>query len=488
MYMIYFFAFFAAAVAAANYFRVTLTKVIPILFCTLSLFLYGLAFIGHLSRIDDILYIALIGSAAYFIKQKKAGENPFLPLKDGFFWGVLVLSVIIFLAVQYRQVLEWDAYNFWAADVKYLFFTDGFAAKNCNAAPNFGDYPPAVQLILWWFMHLFGGQWREGILFGGYIVLGASFLFHLADSLPQNGSVPKFLSALFLGAIMLLLPGVSDTSWYRALYMDPVMGLTFGTLLCVIVDNKKEPSAFSKISILILLAFLTLIKSICFLWAIFAILFFFIWDNKTKANLLFSAAAIGVVATAYGSWTIFCKVMERTTYLTERISTSAITQIQALFNGTFGEDPLNVGLCKSFFSAFFSQPMHRQWTPFIDFTPTLFLILLAVLFFILFKAGILSPKDYIKISIYAVFVTVFTYAMLLTGHLTIFIEETAYLEPIKMIEQMTRYGSPVTIGFLMLATRFAADPWKTKEKPGRTGAHKKVIPEISIMASARRDW
>ena len=45
------------------------------------------------------------------------------------------------------MVSWWDDYNFWATDVKSIFYRNGFADKYANAAPEFGDYPPGTQMM-----------------------------------------------------------------------------------------------------------------------------------------------------------------------------------------------------------------------------------------------------------------------------------------------------------------------------------------------------
>ena len=85
------------------------------------------------------------------------------------------MTVVMTVCVSSKVVSWWDDYNFWATDVKSLFYLDGFAGKYANAAPEFGDYPPGTQMIKWWFMHFSPGRFREGLMFAGYYFMNLSF-------------------------------------------------------------------------------------------------------------------------------------------------------------------------------------------------------------------------------------------------------------------------------------------------------------------------
>ena len=456
MIILHLLAFFAAAFAVAYYFRSSLPETIPLVFCGLALILYPLAFFRALGLIDVIAIALCLAVLIYFyVQYQRLGGKEFWHrcrpiLGDLRFWAFLGVAVVMICLVQFRQVLEWDAYNFWAPDIKSLFYRNGFAGQYCNVSPGFGDYPPIMQLLLWWFLHL-GGAWQEQTLFVGYFLFGASLLFALAGKFIRSNRFWTFPLAVGLGFVVLLLPGLVDTSWYRSLYMDPVMALVFGSMLGLAVGDNPNDRRQREISFFLLALFLTLMKSIGFLWALFAIVFYFLWHHRSRSGRSFAAITLAGVAGVYGSWALFCKLTERTTTLTVSLAPTLGSRIRELLGGTLLASGHNAAFLSSFLKAFFTESVHLGATALPGLTPFFTVLLILGSFALLGRAGLLNPKECRKLLIYAAAVLGFTYLMLLTAHLTIFYEETAYLEPAKMAEQMTRYSSPATLGLLMLA-------------------------------------
>ena len=53
------------------------------------------------------------------------------------FLVALLFVILISVLVNDKCVSWWDEINFWAADVKSIFYRNGFAAKYENVAPEF---------------------------------------------------------------------------------------------------------------------------------------------------------------------------------------------------------------------------------------------------------------------------------------------------------------------------------------------------------------
>ena len=128
----------------------------PMTISGLILLLYALAFLGKLSLIDWISVGILIGIVVCFIRNRKKNAlmNVKLVIGNLLSWkSVLLLFVMVFITflVKDKAAFWWDDINYWATDAKALYYNDGFAGKYGNVAPEFGDYPPAIQLFKWFF-------------------------------------------------------------------------------------------------------------------------------------------------------------------------------------------------------------------------------------------------------------------------------------------------------------------------------------------------
>lgn len=83
-------------------------------------------------------------------------------LTEGGALTALLMTAVVTICVGSKLVSWWDDYNFWATDVKSIYYLDGFAGKYTNVAPEFGDYPPATQMIKWWFLHFHPDSLKKG--------------------------------------------------------------------------------------------------------------------------------------------------------------------------------------------------------------------------------------------------------------------------------------------------------------------------------------
>ena len=158
-------------VIIAYHFREHIIDTIPVSVSLLILVLYVLAFMKRLSVVDIILPATALGLLIYFMAKPRRTE--FLAfLQEEVKTPALILSLILLIAVPVltsaKAVTWWDDFNFWATDVKSLYFLDGFAGRYHNVAPEFGDYPPATQLIKWFFVHMDRHEFRTGLMFAGY--------------------------------------------------------------------------------------------------------------------------------------------------------------------------------------------------------------------------------------------------------------------------------------------------------------------------------
>ncbi|MDE7185954.1 MAG: hypothetical protein K2O13_00340, partial [Lachnospiraceae bacterium] len=146
----------------AAYFQISLVEAMPVFLCGLVLVLYGLAMVHHLSWIDWAAGIVISLFAFWIVGRQRESRKEFgraclEKIKQPSFITAVLLIVVIVLCTSGKVVTWWDDINFWATDVKALYYLDGFAGKYGNVAPEFGDYPPGAQLIKWWFLHVSTG-------------------------------------------------------------------------------------------------------------------------------------------------------------------------------------------------------------------------------------------------------------------------------------------------------------------------------------------
>jgi len=465
-------ALFALALFLSLRWDAGLLRTLPAALCLTGLALYVLAFFGRLSWVDALAALLLAALAAAFLVRRRACAPRLLAaLRDGRLWLCLAVLAALLLLVRGRLVLEWDAYNFWGADVRSLYYRDGFAAAYSNAAPAFGDYPPFLQLILWWFLHL-AGRCDEGMMFVGYHALGALLLFTAADRPPAGDRLARLSGALACAVLPILLPSVFDSSWYRSLYVDPLMGFLFGALL--IAAAREDVRA---LELSVYAAALALSKNVGSLWAFAGAVFCLLWHGRQRAPrraalAMFAAAAAGMV-----SWRAFCRVMHRSGYLSAAFVPLLRARLAEVRAGAFLASGSNRALLRSFLRAFFSESVHRGRPALLSLTPCAALALLLALLVLLLVLGALPRKKAGRLIGFFLITAALTYGFLLLSHLTVFASEAQYLESANMLTQMTRYTAPLTLGCAMLLFSAAF------RAPADAAAPRRILP-AAVTAAA----
>lgn len=443
------------AVALAWRFKDTVLGVLPLLMCGMGLVLYVLAYFRGLSLIDWILTAGGICALALLVhlsrKEGKAALKGELRriLLDPHLWCAAIILTVMCLCLRSELILEWDGYNFWGPDTKSLFYRDGFAPKYSNTASSFGDYTPMSQLIWWWFTHL-TGSYQERWIFMGYYVFGGILLFAVADRFRWRNPWGDLAAAVVSCAAVIVLPGVACTAWFRALCVDPLMAMLFGLVLSLVVHRNREHEGFWKAKILVCLMCLSLIKSIGILWAVLALAFFCLWWLKEKKEWKFALlCGVGILA-CYGSWSAFCKVMERSTALVSSFKATIGLRVQELLDGVFLTSGNNRGYIVSYGKAFLLTPIHRESTPVIDLSPFVLVLILFAAAILLWKLGFVPRKKGGRLLIFMGVTLLVIYIIMGVGQMTMFYNETQYLKPVSAVTLLTRYCSPAHIGLLML--------------------------------------
>ncbi len=438
----------------------TVIEVSPFVLCGVGVLLYFAAFFNLMSAVE-LLLIAL--AAIIIVRAVVRGacghgwalSGVKAQLSQPYLWGCAVLLAVVCVMLRGEMILEWDGYNFWGPDVKSLYFRDGFAPMHSNAAQDFGDYTPMAQLI-WCFFVRMAGRYDEQFVFFGYYAFGCLMLFSAAAPFARRRGKARFLAAVLVPVCAFLLPGVASTSWYRALFVDPMMALLFGLMLCRISDRPEGHRAVWRAELAVMAFCLCLMKSMGLLWCAFAAIFYFIWYFEERRERLFSGAVLASSAFAYVSWSVYCAITERTGYLSAGFGETVADRLSELAGGTFWTTELNRAYLESYFKAFFVTPIHREWTFGVDLTPFGLILLIAVFWVLLAVFGF-APKGKLGRAVtFSAIVFTVIYTFVTVGQLTLFYTETGYTDPVKAVTLMSRYSDPANVGLLMLVLSFAS--------------------------------
>ncbi len=449
-------------------FKISMVEAVPVGSALLILTLYILSFFHALSFSD---YLAVLGLAAalFSIWKTSAGKRKeiFAYAQSEFlgpaFLTALLMTVVVTICVSGKVVSWWDDYNFWATDVKSIYYLDGFAGKYTNAAAEFGDYPPGAQMMKWWFLH-FSGKFREGLMFAGYYFLNLSFLFPFLKVMKKwnKYSLPVMAAG---AAALWIFPSVAEAFWMDGCCADLTMAVVYGAFLVSVTDGWAKGRLFYYGRQALFLMILVLCKNTGFMWAAFGLLFdygyhYLLYRKEVqrqkgaengqrqeevqgrKKNRLGLFMVTLLPALTEVSWLLFCVSNRRVAKLTG-------TAIQ-MATGGMGIPAYQEKMVKAFVEAFIRWPLHRGETFAWDLSPLGLYLLLPVFMFLLYKFRVLEKRQALYTGIFLAVTGMVFYGVNLICHLTIFAVETQYLEPFGMVSSIERYGAPFAIGGLYL--------------------------------------
>lgn len=454
MFVLQITAFIIMILCISWFFKESAITVLPVGVSLLILLLYILAFFQGLLLSDYIAIGILLTMLVVMVRASKEKRKALMQFAKKKLLSPEMIAacgmlLIVTICVNNKVVTWWDDYNFWATDVKSLFYLNGFADKYANVAVEFGDYPPGTQLFKWWFLHFSPKQFSEGLMFAGYYAMNLIFLFPLLKLIKH-----KNVLTMFAGAIMLwLLPAVAENFWCDGTCADLTMALVYGAFLVSVVDKEGHSPLFYYGRQGLFLMILVLCKNTGFIWVAIGLVFCYGYhivvqaqekfnqqQRKINCHRLVLVTAMPILAE--GSWLLFCLLNRRVAKLTG----TAVHMV----TGSIKIPSYQEEMVAAFVEAFVKWPLHRWKTIGIDLSPLACYLLILLLMFILFRTHILDkPKAIFIASFFAVSGLVF-YALNLFSHLTIFAVETQYLEPYGMVSSIERYGAPFTVGGLFL--------------------------------------
>lgn len=430
-----------------------LTDCIPAAVSLLILLLYGLSF-GNLLWLTDILApLFLLGSGIFVSKMDSEKRKEFAvfatkELHTPAFLTALLLFLAVTVCVSGKLTSWWDDYNFWATDVKSIFYLDGFAGKYENVAAEFGDYPPGTQMMKWWFLHFSPSEFKEGLMFAGYYVCNLAFLVPLLERIKKKNIITMTIGA----ALLWLFPSMVEAFWMDGCCADFTMAVIYGAFLTAVLDREGHSALFYYGRQACYLMVLVLCKNTGAIWLVFGILFTLLYHFLHRKDEIFAqdrkAVKSGLLAVILlpvlteGSWLFFCLMNRRVAKLTG-VAVHMAT-------GSMNIPDVQGQMVDAFVTAFLKWPLHRYSTAILNLSPLMMVILVLAIYALLGIRKKITGKDSIFLFLSALLSAAAFYSLNLISHLTIFAVETQYLEPFGMVSSIERYGAPFTIGSLYL--------------------------------------
>jgi len=445
-------SFVVIAFAAGYLLKQPLSDMLPFVWCGLISVLFLLSFSQSLNLIDFILpgcTLALLFMV--YRKSKNLGQSFVLYAKEEAlsapFLIYVLLTVIIALCVKDKVVTWWDDINFWASDVKSIYYLNGFASKFANVSPEYGDYPPGTQLAKWFVLHMDPKNFREGFAFIGYYMFNFSFLMPLFKNVKKN----RLWLVFPLTIVCWLFSGVVDKFGYEGFCADLSMAYIFGGILMAAFDRKKDNELFEFLRISLYLGIIVLCKSTGAIWAIFGIVFYVVVAVLDMTNVTFKAILREISACIYPAFTGACWLSY--CLVGHRVAKATSTAVVYLTSDKYALSEYRYSFAQAYAKAFLIEPLHVDKT-FLYLSPIGFLVLSTIALVVLYKKKVITGKKGLFTCISLPIMGILYYVIIFISHLTVFATETQYLESGVMVASIERYGLPFAVGSLMLLTYF----------------------------------
>lgn len=485
---------------------------IPVCTAAFILLLYLMAYFGAMRYVC----IPVVAVLAYClcISAKKLSFR-----KEDAVGGVAfaVLCLITAFFIRDHVVKWWDDVNYWATDAKALYYLSGFTGKYGNVAPEFGDYPPAIQIAKWCALRLSPHIYKEGLAFVGYTLMNMIFMLPLmrvsdravgrlfADGSTTGGGnikgrdTVRTVTGLFINIfwmiVIMLIPGIVNDVWSYGACADVTMGIAYGAMLLGIYeivaersstsayadrapekrDDNEKQSARTEFLPYIKVALYGAITALCkntgFMWVTFAVILLIVLtaaekirDGRTAPAPAYAQAGVvrSRINTAHIIMTVFFIYMIQGSWwanciLRRRIAklTGALAKTAAGGGIAMPEDAADK--LRYYVLGFLKEPMHTSHTWALDISAfTMFALIAAAFVFLMLRAS--EQKRMARAAlIYSLLTGLAIYIIVLLSHMSIFAAETQYGSSEVMAISISRYGAPFTIGTFMLLICMGAD-------------------------------
>ena len=429
--------------------------VLPPVVLSMVPILMFLGFFKKLSYISYVLSAILLIFIIITLYKKPKLSSYFKEIINNFFTPSLlcfaVVSILMWHATKYMVIWWNDDIVHWALEPKSLFIFDGFVdgAKHLNLT--YANYPPAIALLQWWGMHILG-EFSEPML---YFVL---FLIYTVLSLPLFTKM-KWKHCYFMPVVIaffVIFPMWGNMLSYVFLSVDTVIGLSFGAMLLQIIHINGDENGFSTFNLFSLTMYgimLLLVKEIGILFFVFAITWFLLTCQKKKEKLKQMLVVFGIPLLFWGSWSIFCILVNRVGGYHSTTNAFWFTEI---LKGTYVLPQGHEGLFSAFVNSLIHVPsdfITFYTMPFVKIPRIFWLCIIPIASFII----CLFPSKYSKLfkkSAYLMtIITLFYIVLQYASFYTIFYHEVAMYvndRADRMGTLIERYFAPISLAFAML--------------------------------------
>lgn len=444
-------------------FKRRIEETLPICVCAGMLVLFLLAMARKLLWVDGIALVMVVLSFLWlligFMRRRLTMKalGCFLKtciLTPGFV-AVLALGIGFWILTYCRVVGYGDDLEYWAVQVKSLWYSKGLVDGAHHCALTYSSYTPGMSLVEWWVMHIVGA-WEENVLFFALFFVNSLFLLPLIkrSTFKRWGCIPLFVFAAIAG------PTMFTGAVYQALWTDSTLGFLLGFVLYQLWDGERGNS-FTLLSVGLALCAMALAKETGLIWVLVSFGFFVLVCKGTRQgrwNWRYSCVFVSpVIVTAL--WKVFCWRNGLGSFLTDTGQMS----IQSLLDGSFVR-PTGTGLVlKHMLHAIFLVPtnMDGAWngmTSWLGIPPAAWLVVFILLAVLWEKTRqrepALAQTPESKSLPTLMIVIGLCYALVFyLGFFTVFYYEARIYaaRPANVGRLMNRYGMPVYfgIGYLM---------------------------------------
>lgn len=478
--------FIAINILLAYVLKERIMTILPITISALTLILFGLCLIRHLSWIDYffVLTTVVVVLMGYFFRRKIDWIKLKAVVLDPN--NIIIVGILLFVYVitWNRVVADYDELGVWAIEVKTMYYVDGLSLPNMHTSFEYANYLPGQMLIEWWFCHLSPSQFNEGLIFFGYFSI---YYFIVTPLLVCRNSQSKWGVDLIRGLVMIpilfVIPSAFCVHEYSMLSVELPISAVFSALMYSLFDTKLYTKAYAGIKWIVLSMLLVLLKSdaVIFLVLVYFTAFILMYIDRKKAaceqnvhdeimlrvreHLNYRILVLGLSLSAVTRliWEMAVRYYHRSGGFTEL---RVLYGVKAVLETIIGKVELaedKIRYIRSFRETILHQPLHLDTTFFIDLTVISCVILIMLVLYLIYRnQGFKNGKwEYLTVNCIAFGSIVLFLLMLLFMYAYIFCEDQ-YFDPTRMIKSVSRYAEPLLLGWSLTGLLICMNNKKTK--------------------------
>ena len=256
-----------------------------------------------------LITLSAAGAILFTIYAALRKKDIFKSITDNYFtagfFAFSIISAISLILLYKTNFTAWDDYSHWGPMLKEMLRLDKFYSVSEAAVPYHKDYPPMAGLFELFFVRFTG--YREGVAMLASRIMQLSVILPAIELLKDKSKIKSTAKAVALFAILFLTALFIDQHHIiSSIYVDYAMALFAALAIYLAIFAKLDK--FNIIYILSIIAFLSLIKEITFVFA--GIVALVILSRKIAENgwkkfykYLIIPAIICVIAVAgFGIW------------------------------------------------------------------------------------------------------------------------------------------------------------------------------------------